>query len=106
MPVSADPAWRTSRTGIVLSVRLTPGSSRDAIEGVGAYDTQPCIRARVRAVPEKGKANTALEKLVSGWLKIPPSRVRVERGGKSRLKSVAISGDTDDLQEKLKQAIG
>lgn len=64
------------------------------------------IKARVRALPEKGRANAALEQLVSGWLGVPRSCVRVERGAKSRVKSVAVTGDTHELQEKLKQAIG
>lgn len=106
MPPSATPVHRTINEGIILAVRLTPKSSIDAIEGVGAQGNNQFIKARVRALPEKGRANAALEQLVSGWLGVPRSRVRVERGGKSRLKSVAISGDANDLQEKLKQAIG
>jgi uncharacterized protein YggU (UPF0235/DUF167 family) len=51
----------------------------------------------VRALPEDGRANQALEKLIAGWLKVPPSSVSVAQGGKSRMKQVLIEGDADTL---------
>jgi len=90
---------------VLLAVRLTPRSSINAIEGVDAQGPRPFLKARVTAVPEKGKANAALEKLVSGWLGVAPSHVSVERGGKSRLKSVSISGDTGELVDLIKTRI-
>jgi uncharacterized protein YggU (UPF0235/DUF167 family) len=62
-------------------------------------------RARVRAVPEKGAANTALEKLVAKSLGVPATTVEVVAGGTARLKTVHISGEAQDLQQKLKQAL-
>ena len=90
-------------------VRLTPGSTADAVEGLctaraggASGNDMIVIRARVRAVPERGKANTALEKLIARWLDIPRSAVSVTSGGKSRLKSLTLDGDPDDIEARLK----
>jgi len=53
------------------------------------------LKVRVRAVPEDGKANAAVEKLVAGWLGVPKSAVRVVTGGKTRLKGLEIEGPPD-----------
>lgn len=49
----------------------------------------------MRAAPEKGAANTALEALLAKALKLPKSKVRVTRGATARVKSVAIDSELD-----------
>ena len=92
-----DQVCRRSRDGIIVSVRLTPKSSSDEISGAGTYNGVGVLKAKVRAIPDKGKANTALEKLIAKWLKVPGSTVRLTGGGKSRQKSIQINGDPSDL---------
>ena len=62
--------------GIMLPVRLTPKSSRDEIGGIEAFGGEAVLKARVRALPEDGRANEALAKLVARWLKLPPCLCR------------------------------
>lgn len=94
--------FRIREDGVDLAVRLTPKSSRDAIEGVEAGDDgRPYLRARVRAVPEKGKANAALERLLAEKLGLPASDVAVVAGGKARLKTVRLAGDPAVLAQTL-----
>ena len=81
----------------MLAVRLTPKSSRDEIVGVESFGGEAVLKAKVKALPEGGRANQALERLVARWLKVPPSFVRVAQGGKSRLKQMLIEGDPDTL---------
>jgi uncharacterized protein YggU (UPF0235/DUF167 family) len=88
---------RRGPNGVTLKVRLTPKSSRDQVEGVEEHGGETVLKARVRAVPENGRANAALEVLIADWLKLPRSRIAVVQGGKSRLKQVAIEGDADEL---------
>ena len=57
----------------MLPVRLTPKSGRDEIAGIEAFGGEAVLKARVRALPEVGRANEALERLVARWLKVPPS---------------------------------
>jgi uncharacterized protein (TIGR00251 family) len=96
---------RRSRGGIVLAVRLTPKSSKDEVSGVESYDGNAVLKARVRAVPDKGKANAAVIKLIAKWLGVPRSMVGLASGGKSRLKSIAVSGDTQELLELIEDRL-
>jgi len=59
------------------------------------------LKARVRAVPEAGRANEALEALIAKWLGVPPSTV----SGKSRLKQVVVTGDAEALSRLIAQRI-
>ena len=94
--------FREERDGITLLVRLTPKSAKDAIEGVEATDDgRRHLKARVRAVPEDGKANAALVKLLAKWLGLAPRDVMIATGATSRLKQVRISGDPEELALKL-----
>ena len=69
--------------------------------GVEDYAGEAVLKARVRALPESGRANTALETLIARWLKLPPSSVKVAHGGKSRLKQVEIEGDAEALSRTI-----
>ena len=62
-----------------------------------SFDGAAVLAARVRALPEAGRANQALEKLIAKWLGVPASPVSVAHGGKSRLKHVKVEGDADEL---------
>ena len=84
---------RQTAAGVVVPVRLTPKSARDEIAGVADFGGDAVLKARVRALPEDGRANTALQKLIAKWLSVPQSSVKVIQGGKSRLKQIAIDGD-------------
>lgn len=88
---------RRTGEGVMLSVRLTPKSARDEIVGIESFGGETALKAKVRALPEGGRANEALERLVARWLKVPPSFVSVVQGGKSRTKQVLIEGDADML---------
>jgi uncharacterized protein YggU (UPF0235/DUF167 family) len=63
------------------------------------------LKARVRAVPEAGRANEALETVIAKWLGVPPSTVAVAHGGKSRLKQVAVVGDAEALTRLITQRV-
>jgi uncharacterized protein (TIGR00251 family) len=96
---------RRGRDGVIIAVRLTPKSARDEIVGVEEHGGEAVLRARVRAVPEAGRANAALEALIAHWLKLPPTRVTVAHGGKSRLKQVAVEGEADNLSLLIAQRL-
>ncbi len=81
----------------MLTVRLTPKSARDEIAGLEDFGGETALKARVRALPEQGRANEALERLIATWLKVPPPLVKVAQGGTSRAKQVLVEGDADHL---------
>lgn len=85
-----------------IHVRLTPKAHKDLVEGVEiSADDKPYLKARVRAVPEKGKANKALEALIASHFDLPKSAVKVVAGSTSRMKTVAMSGNVDLLKKRL-----
>lgn len=91
--IAGDKPYRLVAGTVIVRVRLTPKSSRDQIEGKMETAEGLALKARVRAVPEDGKANAAVEALVADWLDIAGGRVKVVGGQTSRVKSLAITGD-------------
>jgi uncharacterized protein len=74
--------------GVVrLKVKVTPKAGRCEIQGFLADGT---LKARVRAAPERGKANEELCELLAGELGIKPAQVTVVTGVSSSLKSVLV----------------
>ena len=90
----SEASWRLVAGGAELRVRAQPNASRDAIEGRGEDASgQAFLKVRVRAVPEKGKANAAIEQVIAKALGLPKSAVSVEKGETQRIKTVRISAD-------------
>ena len=98
--------WRIAPDGLMIRVRLTPKASRDAVEGIEETADGPAIKARVRAVPEDGAANEAVEKLLAVWLGVPKSSVSLVSGGKSRVKMLMIAGDGETLAAAAAARLG
>jgi uncharacterized protein len=87
------PAFRSAAGQVSFLVRLTPKGGRDAVEGwAESSDGSVHLKARVRAVPEDGKANAALVALLAARLDVPKSAVRIASGATARLKKVEIKG--------------
>tara|TARA_Y100000815_G_scaffold1341_1_gene1139 strand:- start:2286 stop:2564 length:279 start_codon:yes stop_codon:yes gene_type:complete len=68
-----------------LRVRVTPGARTESIAIVDG-----AVQVKVRAKPQDGAANTAVEALVAKALGIPKSRCSVLRGATSREKVLAV----------------
>ena len=86
-------------------MRVTPKSAREGIDGVVETAQGPALTMRVRAVAEKGEANRAVEVVVAGWLGVPKSSVAVTAGGKSRLKTVLVTGQPDRLASMVESYV-
>ena len=79
--------------GLKIRVRLRPKAAQNAIDGVErAADGRARLRIRVTAVPEQGKANRALIKLLAKTLKAPVSAFTIAAGGKSADKTLLWRG--------------
>lgn len=99
--------WRATDGGVTLVVRLTPRGGRDAIDGVETMsDGKTVLKARVRAVPEDGKANAALVELIAKTLQVARSAVTVAAGHTSRVKTLEIAGDARALGAALTAVCG
>ena len=98
--------WRADGDDLLFGVRLTPGAVHDAIGGRWTDGQgQSWLTARVRAVPERGKANAALIALIADRLGWPAGMISLESGEVSRLKRLRISG-ASRAGDRLSAAIG
>lgn len=100
--------FRRSERGIRVSVRLTPGASTDRIGGIyTASDGSRSLKVRVRAQPEKGKANKALIKLMAKTLDLAQAGLSITSGATHRSKTVSIAtlGDDEEIVGRLDRMI-
>lgn len=89
-----------------LSVKLTPNAGRDGIDGAEAgADGEIVLKARVTAVPEKGKANKALIELIAKSARLPKSSISVISGDTARKKILRIDGDTEEIAKRLESLL-
>ncbi|MCF4099949.1 DUF167 domain-containing protein [Maritalea mediterranea] len=91
MPEADLKAWRNTNAGLLLFLKVTPNASRDEIGDIVAdADGQGQLVVRVRAVPEKGKANKAVIRLLAKRLRCRAADLELIRGEVSRQKQVQI----------------
>ena len=94
--------WRSEASGLVLSVRLTPRSDREAIDGIAQLaDGKAVLQVRVRAPPVDGQANAALVRLIAAAFGVRPRDVSLVAGESARLKRVEVSGSAAALTAAL-----
>ncbi len=104
MPGRSDAAspFAAGADGLRVAVRLTPKAARERVDGLAAEaDGGVVLKVAVTAVPENGKANAALIKLLAKRWKLPRTAVRVVAGATERRKTLLISGDADELRRRL-----
>jgi uncharacterized protein YggU (UPF0235/DUF167 family) len=81
-----------------IEVTVSPGATRSELVGRHGEGW----RARVAAMPERGRANAALVKLVAAALGVPAAHVRVVAGHTAKRKIVEIDGlDAETVAERL-----
>jgi len=100
-----DP-WRYSTGGISVALRVTPRGGRDGICGLETLaNGRSVVKVRVRAIAEGGEANRAVMELLAKALRVPKAKVRLLSGATSRMKQIAIDGDSAKLGEALRVLI-
>ena len=105
--MAQEPPWRVSGDAVLLSLRLTPRSSKDALEGVETLaDGRSVLKARVRAVPEDGKANLALLRLLADQLDLPIRALSLASGAQGRTKVIRIEGSPEATLARLAALTG
>lgn len=97
------PAFVEIANGVRVRIRLTPNASREHIGGIVETPDGQALTARVTAIPEAGRANEALRKLLASSLGIAKSNVELIAGTKSRVKTFTVSGDPVALARTLRE---
>lgn len=104
--MSASLPWRETAGGLQIHVRLTPKGGRDALDGIETMsDGRAVLKARVRAVPEDGKANEALVALIAESAGVAKSAVALTAGHTSRVKTLTVAGDPARIADALSAAL-
>lgn len=89
-------------TGVRVAVRLTPGATRDRLDGVAeGPDGRQVLRLRVAAPAVEGAANAALIDFVAASLRVRKSNIAIVSGERGRLKLLELSGDPAALLARL-----
>ena len=88
--------------GVAIAVRLTPRAAADRIRGLARNAAgAPVLLVSVTAVPEKGKANAALIRLLAKAWSVPKTSLTVISGASDRNKVILASGDPARLTERI-----
>src|SRR5579863_9203905 len=96
--------WTQTSHGVALDIRVTPRSSREAIEGVERRaDGRVVLKVRLCAAPVEGEANEALRRLLAKALGVAPGQVEIATGATARLKRLRIAGDPKSLMALLER---
>ena len=83
---------------ILLSVRVTPNASKNAI----LDSKQDTLGVKLTTPPVEGRANKALLKFLAKKLRVPASSMTIIRGRSSRTKLIRISDQTlEYIRSKL-----
>ncbi len=82
----------------MISVKVVPGSSRDRIAGV----LGDCLKVATSAPPEKGKANSAVAKILATALDIDPQALVLVAGQTNPRKQFLLKGlSKSDVRRRI-----
>ncbi len=81
---------RPADDGMVIAVKVVPGSSRDKVAGA----LGDCLKITTSAAPEKGRANAAVAKTLAKALGISPKHITLVAGQTSPRKEFHIASLT------------
>lgn len=90
--------FRETTKGSEVFIRVMPNSRQDGIMGIETRDDdRQYLKIKTRAIPEDGKANDAVIKILSKALKIPKSNIELLSGATSRTKTFILYGVSADV---------
>ncbi len=82
---------------LILNVKVIPGAGMNQIAGVKNQE----LVTRIKAIPEKGRANKELVKFLADKLHIPKSDIEISRGERSRHKIIMLPKEAAPSIERL-----
>lgn len=82
---------KTPKSGY-LRIKVLPKSPKnEVVEILDDADGEKTIKIRIKAIPEKGKANAELIKFLSKELSVPRDKISIISGKTEQLKLIRIS---------------
>lgn len=80
--------YTPKENGILVTIKVVPGSSRTEIVGCQAQ----MLKIKIAAPPEKGKANKALAEFLAEKLNLKKADVEIISGHTGSIKHVFLAG--------------
>ncbi|MDP6010973.1 MAG: DUF167 domain-containing protein [Candidatus Poseidoniaceae archaeon] len=95
----------TSCEGMVkLNIEVQPGAKREGITGLNEWRNR--LQVAVRALPQSGEANDAVLDLLSEYLDLPLSSLKLINGHTSRRKTISIIGSgLEEIHQRLTEIL-
>jgi uncharacterized protein (TIGR00251 family) len=88
--------------GVVFSVKVVPASSKTAISGL----LDGTLKIKVKAPPQKGRANDCLIDFLAKQLGVKKSSVKIIAGQSNPIKKIQVLGlSSETVVEKLILAV-
>ncbi len=88
--------------GIILNVKALPGSKRDEVRGEQDHALKVCVTQ----IPEKGKANQAIRKLLVKSLRLRAAQVELLSGETASQKKFLIRGmEMETLKQRIAEIL-
>jgi uncharacterized protein YggU (UPF0235/DUF167 family) len=86
-----------------LRLHVRPSGRSDRLRG---WHADGALRVEVTAVPEDGRANEAVIRLLASALGVRRSAVTVKQGAASRSKRIEVDGlDDAELKQRIQRAL-
>ncbi|WP_288904140.1 DUF167 family protein [uncultured Sneathiella sp.] len=93
---------RQNVDGVLLDIRLTPNAAQNRIDGILVDgEGRPRLKVKVTAIAEKGKANSAVIKLLSKSIKCGRGNFEIVSGKLDRNKTLLIRGEPSEMENQL-----
>ena len=97
----------SKKDGLRLVVKVTPRASMTKLVKLDPISAEIwAFKAMVTEVPEQGKANAAVIKLLASELGVSKSQLNLIQGHKDRAKTILLSGDKEEIIRKLNSYTG
>jgi hypothetical protein len=84
---------------LIITLKITTKTSKTQL--LLPENEASWARLKISAVPEKGKANKAIIDFLAKNLKVPKSNINIIKGELNPLKTISISGEPQDLLQKI-----
>jgi uncharacterized protein (TIGR00251 family) len=84
---------------ILLKVHINPNAKKNEVAGI--YNNS--LKIKISSPAVDGKANKALIEFLSKFLNISKSKIKIERGDKSREKIISIDDSSNSIIKKLQE---
>ena len=96
------PYYQNGKNGIIIHLKVIPNSSKNEICGfINDANGQQFLKIKVTEIPDEGKANKALLKLLRKEWNIKTSDAEIISGKTARIKKLLIANNTANFLSYL-----